>query len=287
MGAAGARAVAVVAAVALAAFVASGCETLTSTGLAPTSGHKGSNASHQDRPGKDRKPVTKSEIAKLSSLFKGNQTRLSAGPAIMQQGSSGDQVRDLQARLKWSGWFDGPITGRYGGTTAQSVRRFQAKRRIPITGEVDQRTLDRLRATTRTPGTAELYTSLQKQAGLDRRCMTGRVVCISKRTKKLVWVVHGTPTLRMDVRFGSEETPTREGSFVVSWKSRKQVSSIYHTPMPYSMFFSGGQAIHYSADFAARGYNGASYGCVNVRDLSGMRSLYDQVQLGDRVIVYR
>jgi hypothetical protein len=57
--------------------------------------------------------------------------------------------------------------------------------------------------------------------------------------------------------------------------------------MPYSMFFSGGQAIRYSADFAARGYNGASDGCVNVPDLSGIRALYEYVQFGDKVIVYR
>ena len=82
--------------------------------------------------------------------------------------------------------------------------------------------------------------------------MTGHVMCMSKRTRKLVWVVDGTPTLRMDVRFGSLETPTREGAFLVIRKSRHQVSSIYHTPMPYSMFFAGGQAVHYSADFAAR-----------------------------------
>jgi len=63
--------------------------------------------------------------------------------------------------------------------------------------------------------------------------------------------------------------------------------SIYHTPMPYAMFFSGGQAVHYSADFAARGYRGASYGCVNVRDRSGIQSLYEQAQIGDKVIVYR
>ncbi|HKN45965.1 MAG TPA: L,D-transpeptidase [Propionibacteriaceae bacterium] len=57
--------------------------------------------------------------------------------------------------------------------------------------------------------------------------------------------------------------------------------------MPYAMFFSGGQAVHYSADFAARGYRGASYGCVNVRDRSGIQSLYEQAQIGDKVIVYR
>ena len=32
--------------------------------------------------------------------------------------------------------------------------------------------------------------------------------------------------------------------------------------MPFAMFFSGGQAVHYSPDFAAVGYAGASHGCV-------------------------
>ena len=58
----------------------------------------------------------------------------------------------------------------------------------------------------------------------------------------LVWVVNGQPRLRMDVRFGSDRTPTREGWFSVGWKSRHHVSSIYHSAMPYAMFFSGGQA---------------------------------------------
>ena len=117
-----------------------------------------------------------------------------------------------------------------------------------MTGEVDQRTLDRLRAMTRTPTSDELHNRAPKPSasGLDSRCLTGRAMCISKRTNSLVWVVDGKAQLRMDVRFGSDETPTREGSFSVGWKSRNHVSTIYHTPMPYAMFFSGGQAVHYS-----------------------------------------
>ncbi|MPN25932.1 hypothetical protein SDC9_173353 [bioreactor metagenome] len=145
---------------------------------------------------------------------------------------------------------------------------------------------------TRTPTTAELTNtaptgSTTSTSGLDPRCLTGRAMCISKSTRQLVWVVDGEPRLRMAVRFGSELTPTREGAFQVEWKAKDWVSTIYHTPMPYSMFFSGGQAVHYSADFAARGYNGSSHGCVNVRDYNAIASLYDQVRVGDKVIVYR
>jgi len=57
--------------------------------------------------------------------------------------------------------------------------------------------------------------------------------------------------------------------------------------MPFSMFFSGRQAVHYSSDFAARGYNGASHGCVNVRDLGKIKVLFSEIKVGDKVIVYR
>jgi len=45
--------------------------------------------------------------------------------------------------------------------------------------------------------------------------------------------------------------------------------------------------VHYSPDFAANGYNGASHGCVNVRDRAVVAWLFDRVRLGDKVIVYR
>ena len=43
--------------------------------------------------------------------------------------------------------------------------------------------------------------------------------------------------------------------------------------MPFAMFFSGGQAVHYSPDFAATGYAGASHGCVNIRDYDAIAGL--------------
>ncbi len=214
---------------------------------------------------------------------------LKPGPALLQSGSSGDLVRDLQARLQQIGWYSGNVTGTYGSVTSAAVKGFQAKRAVPVTGAVDQRTLSRLTAMTRVPTTPETTNRAAKPsaAGLDSRCLTGRVLCISKTSNSLTWMVDGEPQLRVDVRFGSYETPTREGTFAVGWKSPNHVSTIYHTPMPYAMFFSGGQAVHYSSDFAARGYAGASHGCVNVRNLAGIQSLFGQVRVGDKVVVYR
>ena len=121
---------------------------------------------------------------------------------------------------------------------------------------------------------------------LDARCLTGRALCVDKTSRSLRWVIDGIVKSRYDVRFGSDELPTREGAFAVYRKSRDHVSSLYGTSMPFAMFFSGGQAVHYSPDFAANGYNGASHGCVNVRDRAAVEWLFDHVRLGDKVIVY-
>ncbi|MGO1489316.1 MAG: peptidoglycan-binding protein [Arachnia sp.] len=216
---------------------------------------------------------------------------LTPGPALLASGSEGKGVKDLQARLKQIAWFEASVTGNYGPVTVAAVEGFQEKREIPVTGEVDQRTMDRLTAMTRTPTTDELNnvapTPKSNAMTLDDRCLTGRVVCISKSQSKLAWVVDGEIRLTMDVRFGSELTPTRNGAFAVNWKSKNHVSSLYDTSMPYALFFSGGQAVHFSADFQARGYNGSSHGCVNVRDKGAVSALFDATTVGDKVIVYQ
>jgi lipoprotein-anchoring transpeptidase ErfK/SrfK len=215
---------------------------------------------------------------------------LTAGPSLYSAGASGDAVRDIQVRLRQLAWYSGVITGTYDSQTVTGVKGFQDKRAFPVTGTVDQRTLDKLKAMTRTPTAGEknnVTAAVTATGAIDSRCLTGRVLCIDKNTRKLRWMVDGQVAKVFDVRFGSELTPTREGSFSVFQKSRDHVSTIYHTAMPFAMFFSGGQAVHYSADFAARGYNGSSHGCVNVRDYNGIAWLFDQVSIGTSVVVYR
>src|SRR6478735_7395259 len=215
---------------------------------------------------------------------------LHAGRTRLGARASGDRVRDLQARRKQIAWYSADVTGTYGPVTGSAVKGFQAKREIPVTGLVDQRTLDRLHAMTRTPTDDELHNiaigSATTRTRLDARCLTGRALCIDKTSRTLRWVVDGKVRSTLAVRFGASYSPTREGVFHVGWKSANHVSKLYGSAMPYSMFFSGGQAVHYSSDFAARGYYGASHGCVNVRDYDGIRSLFNQVVLGDKVVIY-
>ena len=211
---------------------------------------------------------------------------LRPGVPLLSAGDQGDEVRDLQARLKQIYWFNADVTGVYGDVTTAAVRGFQAKRGIPVTGEVDRRTLDRLGAMTTEPTDAELQNRANAPGALDARCRVGRVICVDKTSSTLRWVVDGKVLQTLDARFGASTTPTREGVFHVYSKDADHVSRLFGSSMPYAMFFSGGQAVHYSSDFAARGYAGASHGCVNIRDFDGIERLYSQVRVGDTVVVY-
>ncbi|QNE20584.1 L,D-transpeptidase [Kribbella qitaiheensis] len=121
---------------------------------------------------------------------------------------------------------------------------------------------------------------------LDKRCMTGRIICVNKKTRKVVFMLNGKLQASGDARFGAARTPTRNGMFKINRKSKNHVSSLYKSPMPDAMFFSGGQAIHYSSDFKARGYNGASHGCVNMRNRTVIDYIFNHVKVGDKVLVY-
>ena len=192
------------------------------------------------------------------------------------KGAFGPLVKKTQQRLTWAGVLV-KATGRYDKPTVAAVTRFQGKFFLPQTGVVNERTMAQL-----------LKVRLKK---VPRACRdVGRAICIDKTRKVAQLVVNGRVRLSLDARFGSLSEPglaTREGVFSVQRKAVTHVSSEFHTSMPYSMFFSGGQAVHYSQYFAAAGYYGASHGCVNIRDLKGVEKMYAQAPIGTRVVVYR
>ncbi|MDN5761893.1 MAG: L,D-transpeptidase family protein [Microlunatus sp.] len=205
-----------------------------------------------------------------------------------KKGQSNRGVTALQRRLiKAKVLGSSNATGYYGTLTQAAVKRFQRKHGLKATGKVNRSTWQKLVAKT---GTIKITSSSSSKGSkkLDRRCkFSGRALCIDKTRDKLYYVKNSRIIKTFDARFGCARTRTREGRFRVNWKSRHHVSTIYHTPMPYAMFFSGGQAVHYSSDFARRGYNGCSHGCVNIRNKSRLRWVFDRVHVGDRVIVYR
>ncbi|MGW6860136.1 L,D-transpeptidase family protein [Streptomyces xanthophaeus] len=289
------RTLGVATAVALAA-TACGPQKAESTGSAssaPSSPTAGASpeTSTDNKPAENSATPSQSPSASASPSDKASpSSSSSASPAvkpIMANGDDSDQVRELQARLRQLKLMNVAPTGFYGSKTTAAVKTFQSKNGLTATGSVDKATWEKIEGSTKKPTPQELNPpTVNEPDAPDPNCMQGRVMCISKESRTLAWMIDGKVISTMDVRFGSENTPTREGVFNVGWKAKDWTSTIYHTPMPYSMFFSGGQAVHYSADFAARGYNGASHGCVNVRDKGKLSALFDQVKVGDKVVVY-
>ncbi|MFI1061623.1 L,D-transpeptidase family protein [Streptomyces spororaveus] len=256
----------------------------SSVSSSPTAG-----TSPEASPSTDNKPgeTSPSPSASASASASSSASPSPSVKQVMANGDENDQVRELQARLRQLKLMSVAPTGFYGSKTTAAVKTFQSKNGLTATGSVDDATWKKIQSASKKPTADELRPSTVNEVDApDPRCMTGRVMCISKESRTLAWMIDGKVVSTMDVRFGSENTPTREGVFDVGWKAKEWTSTIYHTPMPYAMFFSGGQAVHYSADFAARGYNGASHGCVNVRDKGKLSALFDQVQVGDKVVVY-
>ena len=199
-------------------------------------------------------------------------------PLPLRRGAAGWRVRDVQDRLAWLGYSLSPIDtskDRVWTSTTAAVKKFQYKWGYGATGVVG-------------PGTWDL---LKEKAGtvgkLPAACASERTLCIDKSTRLLRLVDHGDVELTLDARFGMSGVETREGSFRVNSKSRDHVSSLYRTWMPFAMFFSGGQAVHYSPYFARDGYNGGSHGCVGLRDFEKAQWLFDHIGVGTKVYVYR
>lgn len=205
----------------------------------------------------------------------------------LKYGSTGSKVRELQVALnnnKRSDYFSANGFTRYfGSVTRAGLKRWEKANGRKVDGRI-------------TVGSAEwkqLLSQVRKQtkpqAGrIDGRCKTkGKVLCISKTDRKLRYLVNGKVQLTLDARFGSSANPTREGTFKVFRKVKNDWSRQYGSPMPYSMYFSGGEAVHYSSDFARRGWNGNSHGCVNIRDKAKLAWLYQRVPVGTKVVVYR
>lgn len=114
----------------------------------------------------------------------------------------------------------------------------------------------------------------------------GRVACVDL-THQRMWVQDGGRTIFGPVRIvsGGAATPTRAGLWHVYWRDRHHFSSLYHVPMPYAQFFSGGEAFH-SVPYPLS-EDPASHGCINLtshdaRVLWGVLRLHDAVRIWGR-----
>lgn len=118
-------------------------------------------------------------------------------------------------------------------------------------------------ATTDTPPEPTLRLSSASGPG------PGKVVAVVDVSEQRMVVARGfedgrpTEQHQYVVSTGIERKPTPLGQYYPDFLSPDHVSSIYHVPMPWSVFFNGNIAIHGDPDTRMLGVR-ASNGCVRV-----------------------
>ncbi|MCD8309460.1 MAG: spore cortex-lytic enzyme [Clostridia bacterium] len=64
--------------------------------------------------------------------------------AVLKQGASGGEVKEVQRRLKMWGYYDGAVDGIYGPATTEAVRYFQQKNGLTADGVAGIKTFEAL-----------------------------------------------------------------------------------------------------------------------------------------------
>ena len=162
-------------------------------------------------------------------------------------------VYEVQYRLKWLGLYHATPTGHFGQFTERAVKRFQRHNHLKATGVVNQRTWTPL-----------IQQTIRGKRAVPHDCRTKGWHACYDRSRHQVNLYHGGQLLNSWlVRGGDYYTPTRTGRFRVYYRDIDHVSTTYdNAPMPYSQFFSGGEALHGSR-YMMDPYVGHSHGCVN------------------------
>ncbi len=112
-------------------------------------------------------------------------------------------------------------------------------------------------------------------------CSAAARACIDLATQQ-AWLMHdGAVTYGpVSVRTGRPSMPTPAGTFHVTFKDLHHVSTEYNAPMPYSVFFHGGDAFH-EGSLAE-----SSHGCVHLTRSAAVQ-FFDTLHVGDEVQVVR
>lgn len=186
-----------------------------------------------------------------------------------------EHVRELQWRLRREGQFRFHPNGRFGPATLAAVTRFQRRHDLRPSGRAN-------RATWRV-----LLTDSNKNLHTARRRCSGQGwhVCYDRHNHQLTLWRNGRFWNTWLVRGGMAGNKTRTGDFTVFRRYRHHRSNLFGSAMPYSQFFSGGEALHGSR-IMMDPYKGHSHGCVNmyVEDARQLWSLTHDRRL--RVHVY-
>ncbi|MEI8081110.1 MAG: L,D-transpeptidase family protein [Actinomycetes bacterium] len=212
---------------------------------------------------------------KKPAPVQGTLAQIAAGTLTVKPGDTGPAITDIQVRLNNIG-ITTPTDGTYSSDTEDALIHFQWKFFLDESGLVSRSTAKQLLAIS------------AKGMHVPAVCKTkGKTVCVDMTQKVLRLYKDGKVLKTIDARFGGPGNETHAGLFRVFEKRLHDYSQLYKTPMPYSAYFDGGRALHYSMYFDAQGYNGASHGCINIGSRAEAKYVFNFVRIGTRVKVYR
>jgi len=165
-----------------------------------------------------------------------------------------EHVHELQYRLTWAGAYNGPVTGYFGDLTRAAVKRYQRQEGIKVSGVATRQTWRHL-----------IPDSIRGRRAVPDACNEGRGwdACYDRARHQVTLWHDGRLRNAWLVRGGGRGLETRTGNFSVYYRDVDHVSGLYGSAMPYSQFFSGGQAFHGST-YMIDPFSGHSHGCVNM-----------------------
>ncbi|MFI6941647.1 L,D-transpeptidase family protein [Streptomyces sp. NPDC050418] len=171
-------------------------------------------------------------------------------------------------------WLKLKADGKQSPADCRAIKAFQQKQGIrPAIGFAGPVTYARIR---------QLYAIKHPESLCPKR--PGRVACVDLR-RQLMWVTKAGKRIfgPVPVRTGRPGYETRTGWFKVYWRHKNHYSTLYEAPMPYSQFFSGGQAFHgiYGSVHRPPG----SHGCINLT-FKDAKVLWATLRAGDQVYVW-
>jgi len=164
-----------------------------------------------------------------------------------------EHVYELQYRLKWAGVLRATPNGVFGPKTERAVKRFQKRLGLKRTGVADYRVWKPL-----------IQKTIRGKRAIPEVCTSdGWHTCYDRKRHQVTLYKNGRLLNAWLVRGGDYNMATRTGDFQVQWRDIDHTSHTYGgAPMPYSQFFSGGQALHGSR-YMMDPFEGHSHGCVN------------------------
>ena len=112
-------------------------------------------------------------LISASIIFISNKIEKNTIETLSKYGSRGNEVKQVQEKLKRWGYYNGSVDGIYGSKTQTAVRNFQKKNGLTVDGIAGPKTLSAMGITSSSSGTSSSSTSNSNDLNLLSRVIYG------------------------------------------------------------------------------------------------------------------